>query len=250
MVTIDSLECPNCGAPVPRVPAQTLAACVYCNSTLRIDPAAGGGVQRANEVLPEVIDEVKRKLLLAQHYPAVQYYAQQAQVSEAAAETAVKAIERNMAYYPPLAPAGLVLLVALEFVNAALLLGGGWLAWQGRWLPGVLLILLGAFLALGNTLVIMRGLPGLRLERRGVAARAEIRKRWVISQQRIRGEPAELTRLLVAVRPPGQPPYTAEANCFVSEKSRPKFEPGRIIQVKYDPADRRRLVVTGALDNG
>src|SRR5689334_13584605 len=110
MATAESLDCPNCGAPLPRQSTQTLAACLYCNSTIRITPGAAPVATRAVEVPPEVIDEVKRMLLVSQHAQAVTYYAKEAQVEAAAAEQAVQGIERNMAYYPPLSMFGVALI--------------------------------------------------------------------------------------------------------------------------------------------
>ena len=40
-MSIESLNCPQCGAPLNLKPGQTLAACGYCNSSLRIEAATG-----------------------------------------------------------------------------------------------------------------------------------------------------------------------------------------------------------------
>lgn len=244
---VQSLACPNCGAPLPIQPAQTLAACVYCNSTVRILPAEAAAAPvavRAVEVGPEVIDEVKRLLLLSQHQPAVEYYARAAGVDPAAAETAVKAIEKNMAYYPPLTLRGVALLFALDAVFLAGLLAGGWLLLQQQWIWGMVLILVCAFLALGNVLVLARGLRGFMISRRGEPAAAEIRQLWIISRHEAR-VPYELTRLLLEVQPAGRAPYLAEANGFILETSKPKFQVGRRVQVRFDPKDPRRVVLMG-----
>lgn len=248
---IESLDCPNCGAPLPLKAAQTLAACVYCNSTIRITPAGAGGAPaaavRAAEVGPEVIDEIKRLLLTGKHFPAVEYYARQAGVDHGAADTAVKAIEKTIAYYPPLTVRGLVMLLALDVVYTAGLLGGAWLIYREQYLVGIALVLVCAFLTLGNVLVLSRGMRGFLTAQRGQPALAEIRKVWIISQHEAR-VPYELMRLLLEVRPAGRERYTTEANCFVTAPSKPKFQAGRTIQVKYDPAEPRRVVVTGAGD--
>ena len=52
--------------------------------------------------------------------------------------------------------------------------------------------------------------------------------------------------MLLEVRPAGGAPYTMEANCFVTAPSKPKFHVGRMIQVKYDPSEPRRVVVMAA----
>jgi hypothetical protein len=256
-VRVQSLDCPQCGAPLPLQAAQTLAACVYCNATVHIGPSAAPGqpgtapvATRAVEVRPEVIDEVKKMLLLGQHLPAVEYYSREARISSAVAEIAVKGIEQNMAYFPPLTAAGVVTLVVLEGLSSAAIVGGAVVMSNAQYWLGIGLVLVGIFLTLGSTLVLMRGLPGFILAQRGNPATARILKRWVIRTDVVKGVPVELTRLLLEVRPAerGQAPYQAEANCFVTEPSQPKFTVGASIQVKYSPGDKRRLVVTGAGD--
>jgi hypothetical protein len=203
---------------------------------------------RAVEVRPEVIDEVKKMLLLGQHLPAVEYYSREARVSNAVAEIAVKGIEQTMAYLPPLTALGVLVLVVLEGLSTAAILGGAALMTNAQYLLGIGLVLVGILLTLGSTLVLMRGLPGFILAQRGKPATAQILKRWVIRTNELKGRPVELTRLLLEVRPaePGLAPYQAEANCFVTEPSKPKFTVGSWIQVKYSPGDKRKLVVTGA----
>jgi hypothetical protein len=202
---------------------------------------------RAAEVRPEVIDEVKNRLLLGKHQEAVEYYSGEARVSTAAAETAVRGIEQNMAYLPPLTGAGVAVLAGLEVLSTGGMVGGALLMMNDQLVAGLALVLVGVLLTLGGTLVLMRGLPGFILAQRGKPATAEILKRWVIRTDPVKGKPVELTRLLLEVRPaePGQAPFQAEANCFVTEPSKPKFSVGSFIQVKYSPEDKRKLVVTG-----
>lgn len=247
-MNVVSLHCPNCGGPLPVKPEQTLAACVYCNSTIRIVPAAAAErvVTQVVEVAPEVIDEVKRLLVLGQRMPAAEYYARAAGISQAEAETAVQAIEKRMAHFPPLSGAGIVMLVTFDLIGLAGVLAGAALVNRGQWPVGVVLFLAGAFFMLGNSLVFLRGLRGYLLVKRGRPASAEILKVWLIRTTKAGQQPVDLSRLMLRVCPPGEPAYNAEANVFISGKSRPKFQVGSMIRVKYDPLDRARVVVTGA----
>jgi hypothetical protein len=245
MVTVESLHCPNCGAPLPRQPAQTLAACLYCNSTIRITPGAAPVATHAVEVPPEAVDEVKRLLLLGQHAPAVAYYASAAQVSAQAAELAVQGIERTMAYYPPLNHWGVAMWAGLVLVGLGALLWGGLLIQRGAVAVGVLVMIVSALFTAANVLVLGRGLPGYLLSLRGRAAKALVLKTWLIRTARVSGQPVELTRLLLEVHPEGGRPYQAEANIYVRAVSKPKFTPGASIRVKYDPQAPDRIVVEG-----
>ncbi len=249
MAMVESLHCPNCGAPLPHQSLQTLAACMYCNSTIRIAlgaaPEARPRVTRAAEVPPDTIDEVKRLLLLRQHAPAVSYYAQAAQVDPAAAELAVKGIERTMAYFPPLSAGGVALLAAFEVVGSVGLLGGVLLLQRGALLAGGLVLAASALFSFANLWVLGRGLPGFLLSRSGHPAPAQVLKTWLIRTDQVQGQPVALTRLLLEVRPEGGAPYRAEANIYVREASQAKFAPGAQVRVKYDPHAPARVVVEG-----
>ena len=45
-----------------------------------------------------------------------------------------------------------------------------------------------------------------------------------------------VVRLLLEVRPPDQPTFQAEAERLISRLQIPQFQPGAVVQVKYDPA--------------
>jgi hypothetical protein len=224
---------------------QTLAACMYCNSTIRITPGAAPVAVRAMEVPPEVIDAVKAKLLLGQEAAAIEDYAKAAQVDSAAATTAVKAIARTMAYYPPLRGYGVVIFIVLDVFGLVGILGGSQLLQRGNWLVGMLVVVICALFTAANTLLLARGLPGYVLGLRGTPAQARVLKTWQIRTAQVRGEPVELTRLLLEVRPAGGRPYQAEANIYVREVSRQKFAPGAVINVKFDPTAPKQVVVVG-----
>lgn len=246
MVNIESLHCPNCGAPLPVRPGQTLAACVYCNSTVRLTPGAAPTATRAVEVPPEVIDEVKRMLLTGQRLQAAEYYAKAAQVPSDAAQVAVDAIERNMAYYPPLRGWGVALLAALDLIGMAGLLMGMGLLVQSNWVLGGLLAAVAALFMAGNTLVLARGLPGFLLGLNGRPATARVLKTWLIRTDHVQGKPVELQRLLLEVQPPGGGrPYQTEANILVREARKPSFAVGKTIEIKFDPQTPHRVVVMG-----
>jgi hypothetical protein len=137
------------------------------------------------------------------------------------------------------------MMLVLEVIYTLGLLGAAWLLLQEQYVVGIIVLLVFVFLSVGNVLVLSRGLRGFMTAQRGTPAPAEIRKLWIIKAFDAR-VPYELTRLLLEVRPPGRAPYQTEANVFVRAPSKPKFQVGRIIQVKYDSGDPRQVVVTGA----
>lgn len=247
MIHAESLHCPNCTAPLHLQNKQTLVACLYCNSTIRItykDTAQPAAATRP-DIAPEVVDEVKRLLVLGQRLKAVDYYAQQAQVGEGDAAAAIATVQQSLGYAPPLNNMGLLMLIGYEFIALLGIGGGSALLLSGQPLLGAGLILLSLFFGLVMALGLGRGLPGYLLLRRGQPAQAAIEKIWPIRSFAVRGQNAQLQRLLLEIHLPQQPPYQAEANGIVSEQSLAKFQPGSRLAVKVDPANRQNVVIIG-----
>jgi hypothetical protein len=250
-MSIESLNCPQCGAPLNLKAGQTLAACGYCNSSLRISPAAGmlaGAppvVSRATEIDPAVVDEVKQRLVLGLTTDAVEYYAKKARVSEEDARVAVAAMKETIGYAPPLSNLGILMFVGTVFISLLGVFGGIWLIAGDLGLFGLILILAALAFAVLNGLALSRGLPAYLLERRGTAAKAKILKMWLINTMMVPGTAGKvkLVRMLLDVAPPQGTAFQAEANCMVKESSEPNFSVGCTIEVKFDV--RKRVVVTG-----
>ena len=59
------------------------------------------------------------------------------------------------------------------------------------------------------------------------------------------GQPVELTRMLLEVRPDGGQPYQAEANIYVRVSRKPSFAAGQVIEVKVDKQSPQRVMVVG-----
>ncbi len=85
-----SLNCPNCAAPLQVRELQTVALCVYCGSSIKLD-AAGVAPQpiEQRELTPEVLSQVNQLLLDGRRAEAVTLYQQQAGVTGAEAREAI-----------------------------------------------------------------------------------------------------------------------------------------------------------------
>jgi len=252
MIRAESLHCPNCTAPLHVQNKQTLVACLYCNSTIRItykDTAQPAAATRP-DVSPEVVNEVKRLLVLGQRLKAVEYYAQQAQISEGDAAAAVATIYQSIAFAPPLSPVGLFLLITAFFISLVGLLGGVSLLFSWRSRPGIepLVVLFLIVFGLINMFIFGRGLPGYILVWRGRPARATIVKSWPIRSfaRDGRNPPlAHLHRFLLEIHLPNQPVYQAEANGIVTNTSLPRFQVGSRLSVKVSPSNPSHIVIIG-----
>ena len=248
MIKLQTLSCPNCTAPLHPQEKQTLVACLYCNSTIRLSYAGQSQPAAATmpNISPDVVDEVKRLLILGLRTKAVTYYANAVEVSEADAAAAVATIHKSIAYAPPLSRFGLFVLIVAIFMSLAGLWAGArmLLSWRQPGTEPLIALVLIVF-GLFNVFIFGRGLPGYLLEWRGQPAQATIAKSWPIRTFMVRGRNAYLRRFLLEIHLPQQPPYQTEANGVVSEESLPKFQIGSQVNVKVDPANRQRVVIIG-----
>jgi hypothetical protein len=250
MIRAESLHCPNCTAPLHLQNKQALVACLYCNSTIRItyqDMAQPAAATRP-DVSPEVVDEVKRLLVLGQRLKAVDYYAQQAQVSEGDAAAVITTIQQSLGYAPPLNNMGLLMLIGYECIALLAIGAGGVLLLSGQLWLGAGLILLALFFAIVIALGLGRGLPGYLLLQRGEPALAVITKIWPIRSFPVRGRNpslAHLQRFLLEIHLPHQPVYQAEANGIVTETSLPRFQVGSRLSIKVSPTNPNHIVIIG-----
>ena len=248
MIKLTSLTCPNCTAPLHLQDKQTLVACLYCNSTIRVSQweQARPAAATLPNISPDVVDEVKRLLILGLRTKAVTYYANAVEISEADAAAAVATIHKSIAYAPPLSRFGLYMLIVAIFISLASLLAGArmLLSWRQPGTEPLIALFLIVF-GLFNVFIFGRGLPGYLLEWRGQPAQATIVKSWPIRTFIVRGRNAYLRRFLLEIHLPHQPPYQTEANGVVAETSLRKFQIGSPVNVKVDPANRQRVVIIG-----
>lgn len=251
MNAAQSLHCPNCTAPLHIQDKQTLVACLYCNSTLYLtyDKTAQPAAATRPDVPPEVVDEVKRLLVLGQRIKATDYYAKAAQVSEGDAAAAIATIQKSLGYAPPLTNLGLLLFVGIELLSILGIAAAFLLLFSGYGLPGFLLLLLSLVATLTFLFAYARGIPGYLLLRRGQSALAVIAKIWPIRTFAVSGQNAYLQRFLLEIHLPNLPPYQTEANGIVSERSLSRFQIGSRLSVKVDTANPRNIVIIGPAEN-
>jgi hypothetical protein len=75
----------------------------------------------------------------------------------------------------------------------------------------------------------------------GLPAEATILKAWELGINVNGKNPAMQFQL--EVRPADRPSFQAQATCVVAEASLANFQPGNVIQIKYDPEDLTRVAV-------
>lgn len=247
MIKLQTLSCPNCTAPLHPQEKQTLVACLYCNSTVRLSYTGQSQPAAATlpHISPDVVDEVKRLLILGLRVQAMAYYAQEARISEGDAAAAIATIHQSIAYAPPLSNAGFLIFVGLELISLIGLGAALIFFWRDAFYVGISLSVVAMVISLLNFLAFSRGLPGWWLTLRGQSAQAVIEKVWPIRSFAVRGQNAYLQRFLLEIHSPQQTSYQAEANGFVSDQSQPQFRPGSRLNIKISPDNPRHIVIIG-----
>ena len=112
---IQSLNCPNCSAPLRVEAGQGLAICVYCDSNIRISypDAAPAQVTRESTFSSETISRIKQLLQSGKRGEAVQLYQTETHASPAEAEKAIQTFAQQIVFSvmqeQQLSPLGVVL---------------------------------------------------------------------------------------------------------------------------------------------
>src|SRR5262249_35188077 len=78
------------------------------------------------------------------------------------------------------------------------------------------------------------------LQKRGVAAQAEILKVWDTGMT-VNNDP--VVGLLLNVKPADSAEYQAETKALISRIDIPQFQPGNVIPIRYDPNDPRQVAI-------
>jgi hypothetical protein len=248
-MTTYSLDCPNCGAPLALLQYQSIAICVYCNSSVQIliKQDAPPVITKIPEISPEVVDEVKRLIIMGSATKAVEYYTKQSGLRLKEAYMAINAIKKTTGYNPPLNPSGIFRFALLELFSVLLIVAGICLIINTYNTTGILAVLIGLIFAYMNWYAFKSSLKAYFLYKNGIETNAKILKRWDIKTYKATSKRPEavLIRMLLEVNKENQISYLTEVNCLVGEKSGSKCQQGSIIQVKYNKKNYKKVVFTG-----
>jgi hypothetical protein len=239
---LQSLNCPNCGAPLKASAGQTRAVCLYCNSTLRLEPEVQPSTAEIDSTLDDVeMGRVKQLLLDGQKSAALELYTQKTGASPEDAAEALKDLGQKLSLdvvrQQQLTPAGIAIVAGYALVTAA----GLYLTISGgiHWLISLAAMLYGAWMlyfyapSVASTLAFRKGKP----------AKAKVLKLAEIGKTRLGRQRVRVYKLLVEVQPlDGSPPYPAEMLLPVREQNVPRAQPGTSILVKYLPGEPERVI--------
>ena len=233
-----SLNCPNCGAPLHMAPGQSLVLCAYCASNVRVSAVSDARAEATAESVlpPDIAAQVKQLLFDGQRQAAIALYTQETHVSAADAEQAIQAFGSQ---------------VVLDIIQAQQLDGLGvmlillclllLLASLGAWFAGLLPPPVAVVLALAAIFLMLPFRRAARTTLRFFGARsapATVVKVAPIAVAR----GVHTYRILLEVRPADASSFRTEMNLPVREQNVSKMQPGLQMQVKYLPGDTRRVV--------
>jgi hypothetical protein len=221
---------------------QTVALCVYCGSSLKIE--ADGVKPPPSDrrgLTPEVFSEINQLLLDGRRAEATAIYIQHADVTPAEAREAIDnlaaQLTRRTLLRQPISNRGIGIVVLFNAIGLGALLWG--LA-QNSWLVGML----GAGWILWQWLAF---LPAMRVRwqyETGQAAPARVQKMVRLGEMTVRGQPVSAVRLWLEVRPDDQPIFQVERNVILRRESLDRLSAGSVIAVRCQPDRNEAIPVT------
>ena len=116
-------------------------------------------------------------------------------------------------------------------------------------LPIVITVVVLLVVALVVGRLVMNGMQNRAVLAHGESAPAVILKVWQTGT--VMNETNPQIGILLEVRPTNRPAFQAETKMFVSMLQVPQFQPGAVVQVKYDPQNPTKVAVDavgGSLD--
>jgi hypothetical protein len=239
----EALNCPNCGAPLPRQTAADFWLCVYCASVSRVD----GGVsqtrsapQVAAQLVPQALDEVKALLTSGERSEAEERYQEIAGVDAVQAQQALDqmadAFSIAALLRSRLSPFGMFLVVSNVLLLVLVVV-----AWTVDRMPALWALGLGGF-ALFELSVFGRGAITTARYWGAPRAEAEVQHFTFIGKTR-RGKQEFYTCLFVLeVRPKDSPVFQAKTVIPVRAANRTRVGKGELLEVRYFPGKPESVV--------
>lgn len=229
---LESINCPNCGAPLPADLKPGLTVCLYCNSSIRVQAED----EQTSVVVESALDEkelaeVKRLLLAGQRSAAVEHYRTFSGTKEEDAAEIVDGIASQITAYTArgqqLTGLGWLLVAAWS----VLLVGGVTAGLAGQIHPILALVMIG-FAGINLNYFIPSIRTTLQFARAPIAPAVTL-KLAPIGVMAMRKENIHTFRAWLEVQPKDEPPFRAEMIIPVREANLSRAMPGTEIYVKY-----------------
>lgn len=229
---IESLNCPNCGAPQRQPQAGVAWVCIYCNSLIRLQ--AGEPRARLNTTLDAAeLTDVKRLLISGKREGAIRLFQRLTDLDDEQAATAIEQMAAEFSmdtlFHQQLTPFGM-LLASLSLALLPASLAGWWMGVLNPWLA-----VAAAALSLFGLFVYGRGgITTLRYWNAPIAPATTLYFSHIGAAQAGKSR-LHTFLILLEVMPKEAPPFQARAIIPVRDENVGRVRQGEIIQVKYLP---------------
>jgi hypothetical protein len=236
---MQSLTCPNCGAPLTGQSGQKLWLCIYCNTLLRV-PADETQPTVEKTVSDAEMEPVKALLAEGKRDDAIAAYERLTGVPHDEAEQAIETLVKQYAFgivrRQQLNGVGIVLVILYTLALPLSLI-----AWARGDIHPVFAILIAGFSAL-NLLVFQRAIRTMIEYAGAPKAKAIIQHYTQTSKISMRGGNVSTFKVLLEVQPAHGTPFQETMILPVREKNLPKMRQGGAIWVKYKPGEAGSLL--------
>ena len=232
-MSLKSLTCPSCNAPLRLADTQHRVLCLYCGSTVvqTVDTSAPS-VSETPALQPEALDDLKQYLLDGRSAEALRLYQEKTGATEAEAAETLATLSKQLVgrtlLDQPLSNAGFLIVLGGDALGLIIII---WAAQKGwGWVAG-----LAAAVMVFHTLAFIRGLRTRLLYELGQPAPAVVQKFVRLGELKVRSEPepVQAVRVWLDVRPSGKPSFPVEKNLIMRRPAFEQLRNGLIMEVKY-----------------
>jgi hypothetical protein len=236
---METLACPNCGAPLNVWSRNPIVVCLYCDTVVRIHGETAE-IDSEITVSHEEMEQIKQLATSGQRTVAIQRYHEVTHLplpdAEHAIEGMIKQFSLNTLRHLPLSPVGWGMLL----IYIIGLVGGLVLGVRGT-LPPFIFIPIVLFTGF-NVVILSRNITTSVRYMGAKKAQAVVQNFTHIGQVKILRNEAHLFKVWLEVQPDGEPPFQSELTLSVRGTSLEKLHQGKRIWVKYPPDDRQKLI--------
>ncbi len=241
---IESLNCPNCGAPLDIKTGNEITFCSYCNSSIRISRHEETGEHSAAHTLisPELINEIRQLILSGKKTEAVEMYRRAMNISQQEAEKVIESyvggITDRIVLNRPLSAKGILFF----FLFLLILVSSGYILFSGiaKAKPFQVICWMIMFFSLITLVSIWRSITATIKYFPRKWTKATILKYVLISEKKN----LSFFKVLLDVKEPGGETFRAETNIMIKTDNITKLQEGKIIDVKYLEGQKKNILAS------
>ena len=241
-VKIESLNCPNCGAPLNVKQDDDIAFCSYCNSSIHINKHEETGEHNVvhKAISPEDIRKIKQLIMSGNKTQAIALYQKVSDTDELQAskiiELFVKGITNKISLNRPLSIKGIIfsLLFLLVFIFSAYILISGISK------LGIVKVICWVLMIFINLISISRSIFVTIKYSTKKWTKATILKYFLISEKK----KLSFFKVLLDVQETGGNSFRTETNIVIKTDDIAKLQEGKTIDVKYFPEEKNNLLAS------